>query len=96
MWKPGLWLPGYLKETGLVGYTRLGFRKWVSKVPEVKEQMRGSPRQHDILEFFSGELGDGQVSTRTQARLCSVSVTCLYGPFVNGAKTCDSVLGHKE
>lgn len=40
-------------------------------------------------------MGNSQVSTRTQTLLCSMSVTCLYGPFVAWAKTCDSITGTK-
>lgn len=46
----------------LVSYTRLGFRKWVSKVPKAKKQKRGPPGQHGILEAFPGKLSVGQVS----------------------------------
>lgn len=42
------------KRPCLVGYTRLGFRKWVSKVLEVNEPKRGPPRQHSVLGAFSG------------------------------------------
>lgn len=45
-----------------------------------------------VLRAFSGELGDGQVNIGTQTLQGSGPVTCLYGPFVARAKTCDSVL----
>lgn len=31
------------------------------------------------------------MSIRTQTLLCPVPATCLHGPFVAGAKTCDPI-----
>lgn len=70
-----------------------GFREWVSKVPEAKEQKRWPPRQHGVLGAFSGELGNCQVSTQTQTLTCPVPITRVDRPFVAGAKTCGSVPG---
>lgn len=81
LWRPGLRLPGHLKETLPCWLHQAGLQEVCLQGPRAQEQKRWPP----------GELGDGQVSVGTQTLLCSVPVTFLYRPFVAEAKTCDSI-----